>query len=133
MERAAQKLEELNKAISTLREALGEPFTAIVRDAVIQRFEYSFELCWKWVRDYLDEMHGIVCQSPKGCFRELQAIEIVTDEEAETLLAMTDDRNATSHMYNEEMVNKIFERVRDRYFLLMFSLSSRIQKPVAMK
>lgn len=133
MGRAALRHEELKKAVSTLREALEEPFTVIVRDAVIQRFEYSFELCWKWIRDVLDETHGLNCQSPKGCFRELHTLQIVTEEEAETLLAMTDDRNATSHMYNENMVNKIFGRVRDKYFPLMALLLNRIQEAAAVK
>ncbi|WXJ86724.1 hypothetical protein MHOCP_07400 [Moorella humiferrea] len=40
----ALRLETLERALATLEEALAQPFSVIVRDAAIQRFEYTFEL-----------------------------------------------------------------------------------------
>jgi len=58
------------KAIDTLKDILKESFTIIVRDATIQRFEYTFEALWKFLKAWLKEREGIICNSPKACFRE---------------------------------------------------------------
>lgn len=46
-ERFIERQAEVRQAAARLREAVAEPENAIVRDAVIQRFEFSFELVWK--------------------------------------------------------------------------------------
>ena len=46
-----------------------EPFSMIIRDATIQRFEYTFEALWKFLKEYLKEKEGIVSNSPKACFK----------------------------------------------------------------
>lgn len=61
-----EKLEVAYRALRTLAEILEEPPTKIVRDATIQRFENSFEACWKALKAYLDETEVIVCNSPKS-------------------------------------------------------------------
>lgn len=46
----AFRLKTTEQALATLESALAEPFTIIVRDAIIQRFECTFELAWKLLR-----------------------------------------------------------------------------------
>ncbi len=46
MEQLAVRLTAAQKALASLAEALGLPFSVIVRDASIQRFEYTFESVW---------------------------------------------------------------------------------------
>jgi nucleotidyltransferase substrate binding protein (TIGR01987 family) len=57
------------RAIMRLDEGLALPKNPIVRDSAIQRFEISFELCWKFLKAYLEEQHNAVCTSPRTCFR----------------------------------------------------------------
>jgi len=57
------------RAVTRLDEALARPKDPIVRDSAIQRFEISFELCWKFLKAYLEEQHNAVCTSPRTCFR----------------------------------------------------------------
>jgi nucleotidyltransferase substrate binding protein (TIGR01987 family) len=76
-----RRLEIAQQALSTLEEILHEPFSAIVRDATIQRFEYTFEAVWKALREHLLEMEGIVCNSPKSCFREAFSLGYLSEEE----------------------------------------------------
>jgi nucleotidyltransferase substrate binding protein (TIGR01987 family) len=40
-----------------------------VRDSAIQRFEISFELCWKFLKAYLEEQHNALYTLPRTCFR----------------------------------------------------------------
>ena len=55
--------------MTRLAQALALPKDDIVRDSAIQRFEISFELCWKFLKAYLEEEHNASCTSPRTCFR----------------------------------------------------------------
>ncbi len=70
MEKLKERLQSCVAALETLDEALRLPFSVIVRDAALQRFEYSFESTWKLLKSYLEMYEGVVCNSPKSCFRE---------------------------------------------------------------
>lgn len=72
MERLELKYKDALKSLETLEDILKKPFSIIVRDATIQRFEYTFEALWKFLKEYLKEKEGIICNSPKGCFRRKQ-------------------------------------------------------------
>ena len=100
------------KALNTLEEILNEPYSKIVRDATIQRFEYTFEIIWKLLKEFLYHKEGIVCNSPKSCFRESFSIGILEEEETISFLQMTDDRNLTSHPYDEEIAETLYKKLR---------------------
>jgi hypothetical protein len=52
MEKLNILAQDTNRALKTLKEITEEPFSIIVRDAAIQRFEYSFEIFWNFVRNF---------------------------------------------------------------------------------
>lgn len=103
-----EKLDTASRALDTLESILDEPSSEIVRDATIQRFEYTFEACWKSLKMYLAEEEGIVCNSPKSCFRAAFQIGLLGEEEIETALEMTDERNLTSHTYIEAVAQRVY-------------------------
>ena len=111
MEKLTLRLAASERALLTLEAILNEPFSVIVRDAAIQRFEYTFESVWKLVKQHLYEIEGIVCNSPKGCWRELLAVGMANEAEVAALLAMTDDRNLTSHTYVEALAEAIYQKL----------------------
>lgn len=67
--------------------------TAVVRDAAIQRFEYTVETTWKACQRYLRVVHGMACGSPKGCIRSAREAGVLTDGETVAALKMIDERN----------------------------------------
>ena len=72
MERLRERLDVAQKALATLQEALAETNpTVIVRDAAIQRFEYTFEAVWKTGQEFLRRQEGLDVGSPKGVLRGL--------------------------------------------------------------
>ena len=79
-----------------------------MRDAALQRFEFSFELAWKAIQEALKK-EDLGCQSPKSCLRAAFAQGWIEDEDA--ALAMLDDRNLTSHTYNEALALAVFDRL----------------------
>ena len=48
------------RAMEILKETLDEPFSVIVRDATIQRFEYTFESLWKFLRSFMKRCATII-------------------------------------------------------------------------
>jgi nucleotidyltransferase substrate binding protein (TIGR01987 family) len=129
MEKLRLKIEETERALKTLDEILKEPYSIIVRDATIQRFEYSFESFWKTLREYLKEYEGIVCNSPKSCFREALSIGLLNEEETIICLEMTDNRNLTSHTYLEEIAQKIYEKIKD-YSDIMYKIFNNLKQKI---
>lgn len=112
------KAKVAKRALDTLREIMDEPYSVIIRDAAIQRFEYTFEATWKLIKEYLFEMEGIICNSPKSCFREAFKMGLLDESESMQALYMTDDRNMTTHTYHEDIAEEIYKELAGYYSLM---------------
>lgn len=123
MERLELKYKDAQAALKTLDDILKEPYSVIVRDAAIQRFEYTFEAFWKFIKEYLKEKEGLYVNSPKSCFRELFSMSIASEDEVFQLLEMTDRSNETSHTYKEKVAQNIYDKTKG-FFLLMDKILS---------
>lgn len=111
MEQLKTISESAKRALNSFEEVFLEPYSIIVRDAAIQRFEFTFEAVWKYAKAYLVAYEGIVCRSPKSCFREAFKVGLLDEEQTVTALEMVDDRNRTVHTYHEEVARVIWERL----------------------
>lgn len=111
------KLENLNKALKRLKEAAAEMnenhSNDVIRDGLIQRFEFTYELAWKTTKDYLEDIGIMDKNSPKAVFKEAYGQKLIKNEEA--WLYMIKDRNMTSHLYQEKMAKEIAERIINCY------------------
>lgn len=111
-----------------LQEAVAQPETDLVRDAVIQRFEFTFELVWKSLKLYL-ERQGLDCGGPRSTLKKAFAEGLIdTPEEADVWLRMLEDRNLTSHAYDEALATQIYRHVVEDYAALMGQMAGRIEK-----
>lgn len=59
MEKLTERLYSCQRSLATLDEAVNMSFSVIVRDASIQRFEYSFESLWKLLKAHLEQHEGV--------------------------------------------------------------------------
>ena len=82
----------------------------MVRDATIQRFEYSFEACWKALKKFLEDNEGAIRNSPKSRFREAFKVGLLDEKKTSLALEMTDERNLTSHTYVEAVTQRVYGR-----------------------
>lgn len=131
MERLRQRLKLAEKALSTLQELAGlQNPTEIQRDAAIQRFEYSFEAVWKAAQRYLLVIDGIQVGSPKSTIRTSFQAGLLTEKMTEQALQMVDDRNMTSHTYNEALAHAIFSRI-PRHSVVLQTWLSAMQDRIA--
>jgi len=104
----SRNIENLGKALVQFSKALAEPESAIVRDASIQRFEFTYELLWKTVKSFLEDFHGVRAVSPRQVFKEAFAIDIIDNEDI--FLEMLESRNALAHTYSEKQARDIYEK-----------------------
>ncbi|MCK5061367.1 HI0074 family nucleotidyltransferase substrate-binding subunit [Candidatus Parcubacteria bacterium] len=122
------KLNKYKQALDSLEIALKEEKSALARDSVIKRFEYTYELCWKTAKVFLSKNFGVDVYSPKECFRELRKNGLVSDEETELLLMMTDNRNEIIHTYNEQLSTELYETIKEKYFILLTQIYKALKK-----
>jgi len=127
MEKVKNAYEQFSRALATLDEILKQPFTVIVRDASIQRFEYTFETFWKLLKISLLEFEGFECASPKSCMRKALETGLIKATEIEDALLMCDDRNLVSHTYIENIAATIYQRLAG-YAGLMKNVKDRVFK-----
>ena len=120
-----RNLKSFEKALLQLGDALEESESPIVRDACLQRFEFSYELLWKTLKIFLEEIHGVRAVSPRQVFKEAFALSII-DEEL-TFVEMIESRNTLSHTYNEEQATKIYVKCAD-YLKAMNSVLAQLNK-----
>ena len=132
MDRLILKYKDAFNALKTLGAILQEPFSMIIRDATIQRFKYTFEALWKFLKEYLKEKEGIVSNSPKGCFKEIFSLGFLTEDETVRCLEMTDRRNDTSHTYKEEVAKLIYSKTKG-YYTLMEKLIEQFEDKIKAK
>jgi nucleotidyltransferase substrate binding protein (TIGR01987 family) len=78
---------------------------------MIQRFEYSTEAFWKYLKAYLSIEHKLSANSPREVIRTGLTAKLYSEEISKELLQMLDDRNLTSHTYVEELAETIAGRI----------------------
>ena len=86
----------------------------IVRTAVIQAFEYTFEAGWKLLRGRVVDA-GEVPQGPRDAIRLAASLGILENGDEEVWLAMLMDRNNSVHTYNDELALAMEQRIREQY------------------
>jgi nucleotidyltransferase substrate binding protein (TIGR01987 family) len=109
MKKSASLREDFAAAIARLEQALALPKDDIVRDSAIQRFEISFELCWKFLKAYLEEEHNAACTSPRTCFRAAFKNGVLDNDPF--WIDLTVLRNYTVHTYSERLADYVYSRL----------------------
>ena len=125
MSRAAEKTAQLQRAVSRLKEAIVEyeqTHSQAVRDGAIQRFEFCTELAWKTMREYLLDQGYTNINSPKEVIKQAFAFGMI--EDSKVWLELLNDRNLTSHVYDEATAAAIFARIEGQYLPLFDSVTA---------
>lgn len=101
---------ELECAIELSKE---RSLSKLEKQGLIQCFEYTYELAWKTIKDFLEDQGLIDLIGSRDTFREGFKLGIITD--GEVWMAMIKSRNLTSHVYDEQLANSIVKVVIDSY------------------
>lgn len=120
-------LASLESALVRLRSSLAQPKTEWTRDAAIQRFEFTFELSCKATRRFV-RSEGLEASSPREALKAALKLGWIDDDPI--WLRMLDDRNRTSHTYNEATAEEIYARLA-AYAGVMAELARRLHTRLA--
>ena len=124
MKRYEERKKELLNTTERLKEALQENESEIVIDGTLHRFEFTFKLAWKTLKDYL-EYSGIVdgIGSPREIIKTAFANGII--EDGESWIKMMLARNSLSHLYDEEKSREIYNEIKCTYIHLIEKLNKK--------
>ncbi len=132
-----QRFSNFNKAMSKLEESveyinhnfidgedelesenLGYVVDELIKEGLIQRFEYTHELAWNVMKDYAFFQGNSTIGGSRDATREAYKLQLI--ESADVWMDMIQSRNKTSHTYNENTANEIFGKIINDYFPLFF-------------
>ena len=113
IERLEQQFEYFDKALARLKEALAEPESEFMRDAIVKRFEITFEMAWKTMFRFLTDKGERIAAKAWDVIPV--AFESLLIEDAEVWDSMRDWRNDTSHEYNMAKATELASLVRLRF------------------
>lgn len=126
-ERFIERQTDVRESAARLAEAIAQPESELIRDATIQRFEFTFEVVWKTLKLYL-ERQGHECGGPRPTLRKAFAENLISSpEEADLWFQMLEDRNLTSHAYDEALANRIHRHIVRDYAPLLCGMALKIQ------
>ena len=122
MKKFLDKLDKLNSALESLEEMIDfsnttpvklEKLDEAIRDSIIKKFEYTFELAWKTIKAYLEEEGYEEISSPRRTLKQAFEIGLIIDEE--TWSNMLEARNSTAHTYDEEKAIYYEDVIKNKY------------------
>ncbi len=118
-------LETLEQALALLEEVLAEPFSALVRDAAILRFEYTFELAWKLLRR-IAQVEGQKAESPWQAIRA--AAEAGLLQNVDLWFEMVECRNSVTMTFMPDISDQVFKAACSLPSILRFVVDATKKK-----
>jgi len=109
-----QRFSSFKKAARQLTEFMEkEELNKFEVQGLIQCFEYTFELAWKTMKDYL-EMEGYDIKSPRAAIKTAFQIQLITD--GHTWIDALEKRNLMSHTYDETRAKEAEDLIKGKYY-----------------
>jgi nucleotidyltransferase substrate binding protein (TIGR01987 family) len=119
------RFDNYKRAFFLLREAIetmeNRELTQLEKEGIIQRFEYTWELAWKVLKDYL-ESEGVTLDkiTPASVIRTAFTAKIIKN--GDMWMRALDDRNKMSHVYSIKKFEEVIEGIRKHYLTLFDEL-----------
>lgn len=118
-----QRFQNFDKAFKRLTDAIqvirNDPDNVLLQAGLIQTYEFTFELAWKTLKDYL-EMEGFTVPSPRATLR--QAFQCGYIQQGDVWLKALNDRNLTAHTYDDEVAKEVIADIQQTYYFLLKDL-----------
>ena len=110
-------LTKLSQAVSivTGQQNAQEDVDNLMKEGLIQRFEYTHELAWKVMKDYAEYQGYTEVRGSRDAFRQALQMGIIDDA---GWIESIEDRNLTSHNYDEEVAEEVYQAIVHKYYPL---------------
>ncbi|MCB0520369.1 MAG: nucleotidyltransferase substrate binding protein [Lewinellaceae bacterium] len=122
-----QRFSSYKKALGQLEKfaAKAEKLSELEEQGLIKSFEYTYELGWNTLKDYLTYQGFADIVGSRDAIRESFRAGLI--EDGEGWMDMLKSRNKTSHTYNEETAKQVVEAILKTYFALFKKLESKME------
>jgi nucleotidyltransferase substrate binding protein (TIGR01987 family) len=115
-----------NKALRRLKEFIALPINSDRDKAgIIQAFEFTYEQSWKSLQKRASN-EGIQVKTPRQAFEFGIQIGFITATEENQWINLINDRNLTSHIYDETTADKVVDRITRVYLKMFESLAKSL-------
>ena len=118
--RFLERKSDFLSAVIRLQEACEQPFSSFIRDAVIQRFEFCFELSWKLLKLRLEYL-GVEALNPRDVLQSALSSGLI--HEGNLWTEAQRNRNLTSHTYDEKLADQVYHYIFDQGLSLFQKLA----------
>lgn len=121
-----QRFSNFSKALAKMSEAIafinsfqvpneqGEVLDDIIKEGLIQRFEYTHELAWKVMKDFANYQGNTSIAGSRDAIREAFQMQLITN--GNVWMDMIVSRNKTSHTYDDVTADEIVTKIKSEYF-----------------
>lgn len=114
-----QRLENYSRALATLQRAIAtarlRPLSELEEQGLIQTFEFTHELSWLLLKDFLVDQGVSGISGSRDAVREAVVRGLLSAGSESTWMAMIRSRNLTSHTYNPALAREIAELIQHSY------------------
>ncbi|MEQ9299314.1 MAG: nucleotidyltransferase substrate binding protein [Cyclobacteriaceae bacterium] len=128
-----QRFSNFNKALSQLTNAVSisndRGLSDLEEQGLIQAFEFTHELAWKTIKDFVEDQGTVKIYGSKDATREAFQMGLITDGEG--WMEMISSRNESSHTYNEKTADEISEKILNSYFHLFMTFKKKMEEIIS--
>lgn len=125
-----QRFANFGRAFLQLKEAIeryggNAEIEAIIKEGIIQRFEFTHELAWKVMKDFLEYEGHQNINGSRSATRTAFNIDLISD--GQVWMDMIESRNKTVHTYRKNILDEEFRNIVDRYFICFSAFNDRLK------
>ncbi|MGR3318333.1 MAG: nucleotidyltransferase substrate binding protein [Candidatus Anammoxibacter sp.] len=121
-----QRFSNYRKALTQLQKFIDKgKLSDLEEQGLIKAFEYTFELAWSTLKDFLEYKGQTGIYGSRDAIRK--AFQLGLIEDGESWMDMIESRNKTSHTYNEETAKEICEAVVKLYYPSFKQLAEKLE------
>ena len=121
-----QRFSNFKKAAMQLSEFIEkEDLNKFEVQGLIQCFEYTFELAWKTMKDYL-EQEGFIIKSPRNAIQTAFQVQLIID--GHVWVDALEKRNLMAHTYDEDKAIEAEALIRNQYYKIIKELCNKLEE-----
>lgn len=122
-----QRFQNFKKAFYQLEKAVNTPdLNELERQGLIKAFEFTYELAWTTLKDFLIEKGYTDLIGSKDTLRQAFQVGLISD--GDIWMEMVKSRNLTAHTYNQDTAESIEEDVINQYYSLFKQLITKLEE-----
>jgi nucleotidyltransferase substrate binding protein (TIGR01987 family) len=98
----------------------------ILKEGLIQRFEYTHELAWNVMKDYAEYQGNFDVKGSRDATREAYKMKLIL--KGDVWMDMISNRNKSSHTYDEETAKEIYSKIIADYYPAFLDFHESMEK-----